>query len=455
MQTYTREQLESMTLKDGLWQIAKEHGIKIFDARRKPPQLDKATAIAEILARQNNAQPAAAAQPLEFDLTSEPAVPAATEKPAEATETAPEAAAPIQAHEATPEAAPAPQKRQQRTTQPAAAMQPGGQDAAALLASIVAAPLAAQLASDTQKQIDALRADLAKLVQANKPTVTAFQINGAAPVQLPQGETEHAALKEVLEYIACGLNVYLTGPAGSGKTTAAEQAAKVLFPEANEEHNGRTSNARFASLSCSDDISAGDIYGRLLPILENGEKVLKFCPAPFLDIYQHGGIFLFDEIDTAAPEVLININKALSQDSIDVPNAGRIYKHPRCYLMAAGNTTGQGATADYSARAKLDAATLNRFVFVRVNYDLALENRIIDAEAGDEARAQIVKTARDRIRQALAATRQKGIFFSLRQCRAYARLLKVKRVQDVNDIAAHFARALDDKGQRDRFLAAI
>ena len=115
----------------------------------------------------------------------------------------------------------------------------------------------------------------------------------------------------------------------------------------------------------------------------------------------------------------------------------------------------QGATADYSARAKLDAATLNRFVFVRVSYDTALENRIIDAEAEDEAAAQIVKTARDRIRAALEKTRQKGIFFSLRQCRAYARLLKVKRVKDLNDIAAHFARALDDKGQRDRFLAAI
>lgn len=449
---YTREQLQALPLKGegGLFEIAKACHVKLFDLKRKPAQLDKATAINEILRYQYElgistekpeATPAASdqPQPQELQLTSDPA--------------------PVQEEEAKEEAKPAPKQTPkatattaQATPAPAAT---NAQDAAALLASIVAAPLASQIAASTQAQIDALRADLEKIAKANKPQITAFAINGAAPVQLPEGETEHAALAEVLEYLACGLNVYLTGPAGSGKTTAAEQAAKILFPEANEDHNGRTSNTRFSALSCSDDISAGDIYGRLLPILENGEKVLKFCPAPFLDIYKNGGVFLFDEIDAAAPEVLININKALSQDSIDVPNYGRVYKHPKCYLMAAGNTTGQGASADYSARAKLDAATLNRFVFVRVSYDLALEDKIIDAEAGDAARAQIVKQARDRIRQALEKTRQKGIFFSLRQCRAYARLLKIKRVKDLNDIAAHFARALDDKGQRDRFLAAI
>lgn len=434
---YTREQLQALPLKGegGLFEIAKACHVKLFDLKRKPAQLDKATAIAEILARQNGPtsdQP----QPDELKLTSDPA-------PVHQEEAKP---APKQTQ--TPKATTA---TAQTTTAPASA-----QDAAALLASIVAAPLASQIAASTQAQIDALRADLEKIAKANKPTITAFQINGAAPVQLPEGETEHAALAEVLEYLACGLNVYLTGPAGSGKTTAAEQAAKVLFPEANEDHNGHISNTRFASLSCSDDISAGDIYGRLTPVLENGAKALKFIPAPFLDIYENGGIFLFDEIDAAAPEVLININKALSQESIDVPNYGRVYKHPKCYLMAAGNTTGQGATADYSARAKLDAATLNRFVFVRVSYDIALENRIIDAETdGNQAAAQIVKDARDRIRAALEKTRQKGIFFSLRQCRAYARLLKVKRVKDLNDIAAHFARALDDKASRDRFLAAI
>ena len=46
-------------------------------------------------------------------------------------------------------------------------------------------------------------------------------------------------------------------------------------------------------------------------------------------------------------------------------------------LVAAGNTYGTGADAQYVGRNELDAATLDRFVVVRWNYDQELESRII------------------------------------------------------------------------------
>lgn len=336
---------------------------------------------------------------------------------------------------------------------PTHAPQPAAGTLESMIAQMVAAPVASSIKSEIDGKLTEIEQKLKKIAEENKPIIKIYNINNVGNVSLPKGINEHKKLKNCLELMALDINVYLCGPAGSGKTTLSEQIAMILFPDSVEERNGNLTSNKFASVSCSDDLTAGDIYGRLTPTLKDGVQVIEFKKSPFLEIYENGGVFLFDEIDASAPEVLINVNKALAQSSIDIPSYGKAYKHKDCHLMAAGNTTGSGATNEYSARSKLDGATLNRFEFIHLDYDINLEDKIIDAYLFEKA--SIVKTARDKIRAAIKSTGQTGLFFSLRQCINYSKMLKAGIIKDPDDIATRFANAINDEGTRKRFLSAI
>lgn len=47
--------------------------------------------------------------------------------------------------------------------------------------------------------------------------------------------------------------------------------------------------------------------------------------------------------------------------------------HPDFRVVAAGNTIGQGASIEYVGRTQLDAASLDRFAVVDVDYDRTIE----------------------------------------------------------------------------------
>jgi MoxR-like ATPase len=74
-----------------------------------------------------------------------------------------------------------------------------------------------------------------------------------------------------------------------------------------------------------------------------------------------------------------------------------VERHADCIVIAAGNTWGLGATADYVGRNKLDGAFLDRF-HVRLDwqYDVALEVAI----SGNEKWTRRVQAARERARAA-------------------------------------------------------
>lgn len=73
-------------------------------------------------------------------------------------------------------------------------------------------------------------------------------------------------------------------------------------------------------------------------------------------------------MDASAPEVLIHLNAALANGYFDFPN-GKVYAHEDFRVVGAGNTTGQGADAQYTGRTQLDASSLDRFKLVEVNYN--------------------------------------------------------------------------------------
>ena len=84
---------------------------------------------------------------------------------------------------------------------------------------------------------------------------------------------------------------------------------------------------------------------------------------------------MLDEIDASTPEVLVILNAAIANRYFDFPT-GRVDAHEDFRIVAAGNTYGTGADIEYTGRYQLDAASLDRFAIIEINYDKAIEEAL-------------------------------------------------------------------------------
>jgi cobaltochelatase CobS len=110
----------------------------------------------------------------------------------------------------------------------------------------------------------------------------------------------------------------------------------------------------------------------------------------FREIYESGGVFLIDEIDNGNPSILAVLNTALANDHCAFPD-GNIERHEKAVFVAAANTIGRGADVRYIGRNALDATTLDRFVFVRMDIDENLENALTGGKFDHEAIVDIAE----------------------------------------------------------------
>jgi MoxR-like ATPase len=215
---------------------------------------------------------------------------------------------------------------------------------------------------------------LSKTVPEVNMTVT---INTSdSSVKRPITGVAHAALSRVIKYAALRMNILLVGPAGTGKTHLCRQVSEAL-------------GIKFGFISCSFGLTEGQLLGRLLPIGEGGK--MQFATTQFVDCYENGGVFLFDEIDGADANTLVVVNSALSNGYLSVPQRPDkpvAYRHKDFVCMAAANTFGNGGNRMYTGRSQLDAATLDRFraCVVNVGYDTGIEKALVDPKLLASAR---------------------------------------------------------------------
>lgn len=191
---------------------------------------------------------------------------------------------------------------------------------------------------------------------------------------------QHPAFKRLLTAASSRMangyapNIWLAGPAGSGKTHAGHMLAEAMG----------------LAFHLNGAIS---MPHELLGFIDaNG----NYHRTPFREAYEHGGIYMFDEVDGSDNPAILALNAALANGHATFPDAN-IKRHPACIIVASANTWGLGATAEYVGRAKIDAAFLSRFpVRIAWEYDTALEVAI----SGNEAFARRVIAARERARAA-------------------------------------------------------
>ena len=177
-------------------------------------------------------------------------------------------------------------------------------------------------------------------------------------IETPQGDFKkvdgvlHERFDEVLAFVQADEPVFLCGPAGCGKNVLVKQVAEAL----------------------GLDFYFSNAVTQEYKITGFTDAMGTFQESQFYKAFKNGGIFFLDEMDASIPEVLVILNAAIANRYFDFPAPiGYVEAHPDFRVVAAGNTLGQGASLEYVGRTQLDAASLDRFAVINVDYDRNIE----------------------------------------------------------------------------------
>ncbi len=189
---------------------------------------------------------------------------------------------------------------------------------------------------------------------------------------------QHHQFEKLLNKVRHGINVAMVGDAGSGKTRAPREVAKAL-------------KLPFYLVPLGPMTSKSDLLGFI-----NGAG--KYVYSLLCQAYEHGGVVLMDEMDAANPAGLTICHGIL--DSMETGFADKMRtKHPDCHFLAAMNTWGRGADAQFVGRAQLDAATLNRWYYLEWDTDWDLTHAIVKNKKWvDRVQALSESAARQKVR---------------------------------------------------------
>lgn len=184
-------------------------------------------------------------------------------------------------------------------------------------------------------------------------------------------EGQHKVVPYIMALLKANVPVMLVGPTQSGKGYASRNVAENL-------------GVPFGAVPLMAGASISWLFGRNMP--------QSYVGTPFVELYDKanvGGVFLADEMDAADSNMLIGINDAISNNELHNPIINKVIeKHENFHILAAANTWGTGANAQYSGRERLDMATLERFRMgrVMVEYDRDLQRKVFRQELESYAR---------------------------------------------------------------------
>lgn len=208
--------------------------------------------------------------------------------------------------------------------------------------------------AEAAAEVDSLKKQLDEAKNAGTGSVINVVVDGKKTTTKTE-QVLDPNFENILHLVAAHENVYLYGPAGSGKNTIAEQIAEALGVEFYYQN----------TLVTKFDVSG----------YKNAQG--EFEETPFYKAWKNGGLFFADELDNSTAEAIIALNAALANGYYTFPNSGeKVAKHPDFYCIAAGNTNGQGATEEYCGRYQMDESSRDRFAFIEIDYNAKVEESI-------------------------------------------------------------------------------
>jgi hypothetical protein len=239
-------------------------------------------------------------------------------------------------------------------SEPVATRQSAGKDPADALRDAIAA-IAYQSKGVDEDRVKSIVEDILK---DNHPA--RIEIAGA---NLPEPHkvdgVMHRQVTQVAQWVACDVPVWAWGGAGGGKSTFFYHVADCL---------GYGERRRLVSMGPTT--TASTLIGFCTAGDGSYREGLLYQP------YKEGWLAGIDEPATGDPGVIAQLNAMVANGHYTFPNGETVERHPEFRLVCLDNTKGTGATAGYTARTRLDAATLDRFAVIEVGYDEALETLI-------------------------------------------------------------------------------
>lgn len=202
--------------------------------------------------------------------------------------------------------------------------------------------------------IEAIKAKVSEL-EARKPVQ--FIIDKQ---EFPVISDQHPRFPDLVRYLKANKRVMLIGPAGTGKSTAARNAAKYLGVE----------------FYLQNPVSMPhELIGH-----RDGAGV--FHTTPLFEAFTKGGLCLCDEFDSSDANALLVGNAIFDGNGYATFGDGKVHRmHENFYCIANANTDGSGANMQYPGRVRLDGATLDRFgCVIRWNISPDIEAKMANGQ---------------------------------------------------------------------------
>ena len=202
-------------------------------------------------------------------------------------------------------------------------------------------------------------AELAKAEAEAAATDAKARLNATCPVPTPEGYILHPVFNKLARYMMGGIrSIWLTGEAGTGKTTAAQVIAEGMGAEL------------YLATPVQDKYELCGYKGIDGELVET--EVYRWAT--------HDGpaILLLDEVDGNLPAALLALNSMLANFVGVFPN-GKVKIADDKLVIATANTYGDGPTMKYTARQPLDAAFIDRFE-IRLHWGIDKATELAVAE---------------------------------------------------------------------------
>lgn len=215
--------------------------------------------------------------------------------------------------------------------------------------------------------------------------------------------------EELAYAIKNDLNVFIVGPAGSGKSTLPRQMAALLY-------------APVVRFSCSAESRWSHIFGQW--VLSGGDMFWE--DGYILDAYRNGKWLIEEEADFMLPELRASVHTIMEQGSNIVIHGrrdGKVYKeviprHKNFRWISTGNTKGYAESFEYAGTQLQNQAARDRYgIIIEVTYvgdeqEIKMVTGHLKArgvkEVNDETVKKFVKIAND-CRKAKIEKRFEGI----------------------------------------------